>query len=136
MKLEHVAINVAEPQAMAEWYEKHLGLRTVKQASEEPYMTFMADSSGRVMIEIYHNSSAQVPDYHSMNPLMLHFAFVSETPGDDKARLIAAGASQVSDEQMPDGSRIIMLRDPWGVPLQLCKRASPLLADAEYPPED
>ena len=26
-----------------------------------------------------------------------------------------------------DGSRLIMLRDPWGLPLQLCKRSNPLL---------
>jgi len=26
-----------------------------------------------------------------------------------------------------DGTRLIMLRDPWGLALQLCKRATPLL---------
>jgi hypothetical protein len=28
---------------------------------------------------------------------------------------------------MPDGSRLMMLRDPWGLPLQLAKRAKSLL---------
>ena len=31
---------------------------------------------------------------------------------------------------MPDGSRLLMLRDPWGMPLQLCKRPAPLLPEA------
>ena len=26
---------------------------------------------------------------------------------------------------MPDGSRLTMMRDPWGLPLQLCQRAKP-----------
>ena len=40
-------------------------------------------------------------------------------------RLAAAGATPFSDDKMPDGSRLIFLRDPWGVPVQLCQRAQP-----------
>lgn len=131
MKLEHIALNVDAPLAMSKWYCDHLGMQIIKQDSNAPYTTFMADSSERVMVEIYQNPTDQILNYAEMNPLLLHLAFVSEDPGGDKQRLLQAGASEEKDEQLPDGSRVIMLRDPWGVPIQLCKRAVSMLAEKE-----
>jgi len=131
MKLEHFALNVANPPAMAEWYVAHLGLRVVKQQAVPPYMTFLADDSGRIMVEIYCNPADEVPPYREMNPLLVHLAFVSEDPGHDKERLEKAGASVVSDQQLEDGSHLVMLRDPWGLALQLCKRGTPMLTASE-----
>jgi hypothetical protein len=62
-----------------------------------------------------------------MNPLIFHLSLSSADPVADSRRLITAGASFVDEIQMPDGSHLIMLRDPWGVALQLCKRKAPLL---------
>ncbi|MEX0927884.1 MAG: VOC family protein [Balneolales bacterium] len=131
MKIEHFAVNVEEPLAMAEWHERHLGLVAVKKSQQTPYMTFLADDSGRVMIEIYNNPAAPVPDYRKMNPLMMHLAFISDDPANDKDRLLEAGATLISDDQLEDGSRLVMLRDPWGLALQLCKRSTPMLAARE-----
>ena len=131
MKIEHFAINVEEPVAMADWYVDHLGMKVVKQSKEAPYTTFMADESGRVMIEIYKNPADQVPDYHKMDPLILHLAFVSKDTEKDKQRLEKAGAGLVSDEQLKDGSQIVMMRDPWGLAIQFCKRGVPMLAENE-----
>ncbi len=131
MKLEHFALNVEEPLAMAAWYVEHLGLTIVKQLREPPYMTFLADSSGGIMIEIYRNPANEVPPYREMNPLLVHLAFVSEDPARDRERLEQAGASAVSDQHYEDGAHLVMLRDPWGLALQLCKRSSPMLAETE-----
>lgn len=127
MKLEHFALNVEDPLAMRQWYTKHLGLTVIRGMDEAPYTTFMADSSGNIMIEIYCNPADQVPDYKNMNPLLVHMAFVSGDPGNDSKRLTAAGATLVSDQQLDDGSHLIMLRDPWGVAIQLCKRGKVML---------
>jgi catechol 2,3-dioxygenase-like lactoylglutathione lyase family enzyme len=127
MKIEHMAINVADPMAMADWYEKNLGLVVVKKMTEPPFMIFLADDSGKVMIEIYRNTKASNLDFPSLDPLQLHLAFVSTDPGADADRLKAAGASAVLDDTLPDGSRLVMLRDPWGLALQLVKRAKHLL---------
>lgn len=127
MKLEHFALNVEDPQAMAKWYVEHLGLTIVRQNKQAPYMTFMADDSGRIMIEIYKNPADQVPNYQNMNPLLVHLAFVSEDPAADRKRLEKAGASVVSDQQMEDGSHLVMMRDPWGLAVQLCRRGVPML---------
>lgn len=131
MKIEHFAVNVEEPLAMADWYVEQLDMKIVKQDKDPPYMTFLADDSGRVMIEVYKNPADQVPDYREMDPLIMHLAFVSEDPEADKQRLIKAGATEVSDDQLEDGSQLVMLRDPWGVSIQLCKRSVPMLSKKE-----
>lgn len=131
MKLEHFALNVENPLAMGAWYENNLGLKIVRQIPEAPFTTFMTDDSRQIMIEIYLNPAEEVPAYRSMNPLLVHLAFVSQNPDEDKVRLVAAGATLVSDQHLEDGSHLVMLRDPWGLALQLCKRGKPMLAAAE-----
>jgi glyoxylase I family protein len=127
MKLEHFALNVGEPGAMAAWYETHLGLRAVYKQEAAPFTHFLADDSGTILLEIYCNPPDQVPGYRSMDPLLLHVAFVTADPDSDKASLVSAGAEAVEDKTLQDGSRVIMLRDPWGLAIQLCKRATPML---------
>lgn len=129
MKIEHFAMNVEKPLSMADWYVKHLGLEIVKQDDDPPYMTFLADDSGRVMIELYKNPADKVPDYQNMDPLIMHLALVSVNPSADKKRLIEAGAEEISDQILQDGSRLVMLKDPWGLSLQLCERAAPMLRE-------
>ena len=127
MKFEHFAVNVDKPQAMSDWYEKNLGLKVVKKMNKSPYMTFLADDSGTIMLEIYNNPAAPVLDFKNLHPFMVHLAFVSEDPKVDKERLLQAGAEEISDEILEDGSHLVMLKDPWGLSLQLCKRAVPML---------
>ena len=127
MKLEHFAFNVVDPIATAAWYVKHLGMEIVRQMADAPYTHFLADSSGKVLLEIYNNPPDQVPPYAEMDPLLLHIAFVSVDPEADKAALVDAGATYVEELRFDDGSHLVMLRDPWGLPLQLCKRGKPML---------
>ena len=127
LSLEHVALNVAEPAAMAAWYVKHLGMRIVRQWPVAPYIHFIADAAGRTIIEIYSNPDDPIPDYAVMHPLRLHVAFAAPDPDGSRDALVAAGASVVDDQTRDDGTRLIMLRDPWGLALQLAKRREPLL---------
>jgi catechol 2,3-dioxygenase-like lactoylglutathione lyase family enzyme len=126
MKIEHVAMNVADPVAVASWYSRHLGLRVVRHIPQPAQTHFLADSETTIL-EIYCNPPDEIPDYGSMNPLLLHLAFTSADPAADSRRLIAAGAVVVEEARLADGSHLIMLRDPWGLALQLCRRARPLL---------
>jgi len=127
MKFEHFALNVPNTLEMSLWYETHLGLTVVKKMTELPFMTFLADDSGTIMLEIYSNPKGETLDFNNFHPLAVHLAFVSEDPTKDKARLIEAGASEMSDDILPDGSHLVMLRDPWGICIQFCKRATPML---------
>ena len=127
MKIEHVALNVSDPAAMAAWYVEYLGMTVARKIEEAPYTHFLADSGGNVMLEVYNNPPDQVPAYATMDPLLLHVAFVSDDPETDKQGLLAAGATLVDDQPLADGSRVVMLRDPWGLAIQLCRRAVPML---------
>ena len=127
MKLEHLALNVADPRAMAAWYCQHVGLGIAHSIPDAPYTHFLADSSGKVLLEIYCNPPDQVPAYADMDPLLLHIAFVSADPDTDAQTLVAAGATLVQDLHLDDGSHVVMLRDPWGLALQLCRRAVSML---------
>lgn len=127
MNLEHTALNVPDPVGFAAWYVAQLGLRVVRHIPAPNQTHFLADAAGGV-IEIYRNPAAPVPDYATMHPLVLHLAFESTDARADTARLLAAGATHVEDVLPPDGSVLTMLRDPWGIALQLCQRATPLVA--------
>ena len=127
MRIEHFALNVADPAGIARWYVEHLGMRIVLGSDKPPYGHFLADSAAHVMIEIYHNPADAIPDYAAQPPARLHLAFISADPAGDAGRLLPAGATHVEDVHLPDGGLIVTLRDPWGLPFQLVKRGVPLL---------
>lgn len=124
MKIEHVAWNVPDPAAMADWYVKHLGMRLVRSADAPVPVRFLAAANGSGMIEVYRNDKAPLTDMAGFHPLQLHLAFVSEDVDADCRRLAAAGATVVDAPfSSHAGDRLAMLRDPWQVPLQLVRRA-------------
>lgn len=127
MKIEHFAFNVADPVAVASWYVANLGMTIARKSDGGSNTHFLADNSGQVMVEIYCNPVDQVPDYASMNPLLLHLAFVCENPEQTRKDLEQVGASFVEEVKMADGSHLVMMRDPWGFSLQFCKRGEPML---------
>ena len=122
MRLEHVAINVENSVAMADWYVKNCGMKVVLQVDGPPFTRFLADAGGRTAIEIYSNPAAPVPDYAHQNPLVYHHAFAVDDLDGVKDRLMHTGATFVEEVKLENGARLIMLRDPWGVPLQLVHR--------------
>ena len=128
MKVEHVAYNVPDALSMGRWYVEHLGMTVIRRTVDEPWAHFLADDSGTFMFEIYTNKDVPIPDYNKIPPPNLHFAFSSDDPDADCLRLKLAGATPVGEvETMPNGDVMAMLRDPWGVPLQLVKRAEPMI---------
>ena len=128
MKIEHVAFNVEDPAAAAQWYVDNLEFELRRKNDEHPFAHFLVDDSGTVMIEIYGNRDAPLPRYRDMNPLVLHLALLSDDIGADIGRLTSAGAVQVGETQTtPQGDQLAMLRDPWGFAVQLVKRDSPMV---------
>ena len=127
LNIEHFACNVSDPAAMAAWYVAHLGMRIVRRNTAAPHIHFLADANERVVMEVYSHSADAVPDYQAMHPMRFHLAFAAPDPDVARAALVGAGATFVDEQTQPDGSRLVMLRDPWGLPLQLVKRATALL---------
>ncbi len=128
MRIEHVAWMADDPAASAEWYCKNLGFSIVRKTEDYPWGHFLLDSSGSVMVEIYKRKEVPVPDYRTMDPLLLHLAFICDDVKTTVASLTAAGATLVGDiTTPPDGDEMAMLRDPWGFAVQLAHRAKPML---------
>ena len=123
MVFEHFALNVTDIEGVVNWYCTHLELTIASQQKQSPFMTFLKDSSGRVIIEFYSREDALIQDFKERHPLTFHVAFVSENAQQDKERLTKAGASFFEEVFKEDGSHLVMLRDPWGLPLQLCQRS-------------
>ena len=128
MKIEHLALNVADPVGMADWYVEHLGLRIARRTGPPVNCRFLADDSGQSLIEIYHNAAAPVPNSAATPPAVLHLAMVSSDVKADFDRLVAAGATVVDEPSVSEaGDDLAMLRDPWGLALQLVARAESML---------
>jgi glyoxylase I family protein len=127
VNIEHIALNVAEPVAMAEWYVRNLGMKIVRQMNETPFTHFVADESGRTVLELY-RQKAPVPDYAGTDPFVLHIAFTTTDFVQTRERLLAAGATAAGDiTTAPNGDQLVFLRDPWGVVIQFVKRTRPLI---------
>ena len=125
MKFEHFALNVPDVRAHAQWYVDHVGFTVARRREDAPFMHFLADDTGRIIVELYSNPKAPYPAYASAHPLLFHIAVVAPDAKAERARLEQAGATLFLEEPQPDGSLLIMMRDPWGVPLQLCQRTKP-----------
>jgi len=130
MRIEHIAINVEEPAAMAKWYCENLEMKILRKGPAPVNAHFISDSQENVMLEIYLNPPDAVPDYASMNPLVFHIAFMVDDVAGICRKLVAAGGTIAEDvTTTPQGDEFAILRDPWGVPIQFVKRAEPMLAD-------
>jgi glyoxylase I family protein len=127
MNIEHIALNVADPVALADWYVRHLDMCIVRQVDTGPRTRFIADSAGRTVLEVY-RQNAPVPDYAAMDPMVLHIAFKADDVAGARQRLLDAGATPATDIVTSDnGDVMTFLRDPWGVTIQLVRRGQPLM---------
>lgn len=128
MKIEHLAFNVPEASRMAHWYVENLGLKIVRNIGDPNQTTFIGDDDSETVIEIYTNPAADIPDYASINPLILHIAFAVPDIDAERQRLVAAGASvEGATNTLPNGDQLAFLRDPWGMTIQLTQRVNPLV---------
>ncbi len=128
MKIEHIAFVVDDPDAVAKWYCDNLGMRVVRQGPPPIRMTFLADSAGQTMYELYAQPEVETPDYASMHHLALHFAYYAEDLEATFERLKAAGATVVQAPTPTDtGDTLAMLRDPWGICVQLVNRKEKMM---------
>ena len=128
MKIEHIAYMVERPVEVAAWYCRHLGFTVRRSVARSPWMHFLADETGSTVLEIYNNPAYTVPPYASWDPLLFHIAFVCPDIQLNIARLVAAGATLVSPPATTEaGDTLAMLRDPWGLAIQLAARREPLV---------
>jgi glyoxylase I family protein len=123
LKLDHLALQHPEPEAIAAWLCIHFGLTVYRVSSSASRARFLKCPQTGVMLEIYRQPEAPVPDYAAMPPAVLHIAFYADDIVAEAARLVAAGAIPAGEPgRNSAGDAHLMLRDPWGVPIQLVSR--------------
>ncbi|MCA1481873.1 VOC family protein, partial [Bradyrhizobium sp. NBAIM08] len=98
MKFEHFALNVPETRAQAQWYVQHVGFTIARSRDDAPFTHFLADETGRTVVELYTNPKALIPDYAAAHPLCFHIAVVAADAKAERARLEKAGAKLFLEE--------------------------------------
>jgi len=88
MKIEHVALYVSEPVAVARWYSDHLGLRIVRSSGAPACTHFLADSAGTTVLEIQ-TGALPAPDYAALDLTLLHVALATDDVAATRRRLLA-----------------------------------------------
>jgi glyoxylase I family protein len=125
---EHFAVNVLDSRAKAKWYVDNLGFVIVRDGKAPSYGMFIADSTNDMMFELYQNTECPVLDFTKVSHMATHVAFMVNNLELVKTHLLAAGATLVDDiTKSPSGDFVLMMRDPWGEPIQFVKRAVPML---------
>jgi catechol 2,3-dioxygenase-like lactoylglutathione lyase family enzyme len=127
VRFEHFALNVRRPHEIADWYVRTLGCRIVSQLDTPPFTVFLADPQGRVFAELYENPQAPYSDVCQCDPLVFHVALAVDDAAAMQETILAAGGSYVTTVRTDSGSVLVMMRDPFGIALQLCQRVPPLL---------
>lgn len=121
---EHIAINVPDRDRAEKWYTEQLGLTVARSVPGS--MCFLADRSGRVVFELYSNLNHPPMSFDPLHPLTFHIAFLVDDVAGEADRLVEAGASVVEPMKTVNGDTMVMLRDPFGMGLQLMKRGKPM----------
>ncbi|HLP18335.1 MAG TPA: VOC family protein [Bacteroidota bacterium] len=125
---EHYALNVADSRAKAKWFVEQLGLTIVREGKAPSYGMFIADSSKNLMMELYQDEKYPALKFSDVDYMTTHLAFIVTDVAAVKARLVNAGATVAEEmKQLPNGDTVLMLRDPWGEPVQIVKRVAPFL---------
>ena len=73
MVFEHFALNVEKPIEVAKWYVDNLEMKIVKGSNKPPYAHFLADKTGRLVIEIYKNDNAEIIDLKIKTSIRISF---------------------------------------------------------------
>ena len=133
---EHVAFNVLDPGAVVKWYTENLGMKEMRKGGPPTYTTFIADSGEHMMIELFHNADYPVFEPAKFSHMSIHLAFMVDDIAAIKKKLVAGGATIVEDiTKTPSGDQVLMLRDPWSLPIQFVQRVKPMLKVTGIRPE-
>ena len=125
---EHFAINVADSREISKWFVKNLGMIVIHDGKAPAYGMFVADAGKNMMFELYQNKDIPMVNFDSVSYQTFHVAFVVHGIQTVKDALVATGAKIAEDmKKTLNGDDVLMLRTPWGLPIQLVKRVDPML---------
>jgi uncharacterized glyoxalase superfamily protein PhnB len=127
-RAEHVAFNVSDSRAQAQWHQTHFGMRVKREGGAPTFGMFIADTNEHMMLELYQNSQHPMLDLPKVSYMAVHIASMVPDVALTRKKLLAVGATIAEDmTTTPGGDTVLMLRDPWGLPIQFVKRVESML---------
>ena len=134
--IQHIGLNVNNPVEVANWYIQNLGMKLIRQGNAPQFVTFIADAGNNMEMEFYNKEKIKKIDFQKIDVMTFHFAFLTDSINTIENKLIAAGAKLIDKiTETPAGDKVAMLRDPWGMPLQLVERSIPMIKYTNIRPE-
>ena len=124
-RFEQIAFNVSDMEAMADWYCTHMAM--LKARHDPGRKLFLADQTKVVVFELYSNPAKPMIDLAATTSAAMHIAFVVDDMNAALKTLVAAGATVETPPADASGDTLTMLRDPFGLALQLVERKEALL---------
>ncbi|MCX6143041.1 MAG: VOC family protein [Ignavibacteriales bacterium] len=125
---EHLALNVKDSRARAKWFVTNLGMKIVREGGAPMFKTFVSDLGGKMMLELYQDAKYPVIDFKKVTPMSIHLASMVPDVAAAKDVLLAAKSTVVEDiTKTLGGDDVLMMKDPWGFPIQFVKRVDPML---------
>ena len=125
---EHFALNIPDPVSAAKWLTENLGMKIMRQGGAPNFTTFIADENKNMMFELFNNTNYPSLDFAGINYMSIHFAFIVDDINSVKEKLISAGATVAEDiNTSVNGTQVMVLRGPAGLPLQFLKRPVPMI---------
>jgi uncharacterized glyoxalase superfamily protein PhnB len=136
LRPEHIAFNVEDPVAQTKWFVDNMEFKVMYKGDPPNNTRFIADAGENMMMELYNNKEYPKLDLLKISHMTIHFAFMVDSMEAVKAKLITAGATLVEDiTKTASGDLVLMLRDPWDLPIQFVQRAKPMLKYSAFRPE-
>ena len=124
---EHLAINMADSRARSMWYRDNFGFVAICDATVGPFTIFSSDAGKHLMFELYHFPQYPIVDFQKLNPFSMHVAFATNNVAGARDGLTKGGASFIEFHNTAQGDSVLVLRDPWGMPIHIVKRVKPML---------
>lgn len=121
---EHLALNVRDQKAVEDWYIANMGFAIL--GSNSGGAGFLADASGRPVFELFSRTDIPYFDAEATPSLSIHIAYeCSDIEGTTRKLLHAGATEDIPFAVSPEGDELVMLRDPFGITIQLINRANP-----------
>jgi predicted enzyme related to lactoylglutathione lyase len=128
MKIEHIGILVSAPVTIGNWYNKHFNFEIIRQlGTDEDGVTFLKDNETNTVLEFAKLKEVLVFDLNELNPLQIHIAIECDDPIKLSQKLSKYGAKIIGESTRAEGkNERILIKDPWGVTIQLINRKNKL----------
>jgi uncharacterized glyoxalase superfamily protein PhnB len=125
---EHLAFNLSDSRVKAKWFTENLGMIVKRDGKAPSYGMFISDAGENMMLELYQQKDYPVIGFDSISHMTIHLAFMTNDIEAVKEKLLSAGAKVVEDiTKTAAGDFVLMMRDPFGMPVQFVKRANPMV---------